>query len=119
MPRIDTLCPTSALLIDATSSVREFKTRSFGTDLANGRADSVDRDGNGFPAGVCDNLEGYLGDGNEASKSERRMGMDGNEEDLMGLLAGEMSKWSEGRLRVSIQLPGTVLKQPSLVVGAA
>lgn len=119
VPRNDTLCPTSALLIDATSSVREFKTRSFGTDLANGRADSVDRDRNGFPARVCDNLERYLGDGNEASKSERRIGMDGNEEDLMGLLAGEMSKWSEGRLRVSIQPPGTVLKQPSLVVGAA
>lgn len=115
--RLDTLCPTSALLIDATSSVREFKTRNFGTDLANGRVDSVDRHGDGFPVIVCDKLEGHLGDGKEASESERRKGKNGREEDLMGVLTGEMRKWNEGRIRVSIQPPGTVLKQLSLVVG--
>jgi len=99
--------------------VREFKTRNFGTDLANGWVDSVGRDGDGFPARVCDNLERYLGDGKEALESERWKGTNGKEEDLMGILVREMRKWSEGRLRVSIQPPGAVLKQPSLVVGAA
>lgn len=119
VPRLDTLCPTSALLIDATSSVREFKTGNFGTDLAKGRVDSVDRDGCGFPARVCDNLEGYLGDGNGGSELGRRKGTNGKEEDLMGILAGGLRKWSEGRIRVSIQPPRSVLKQPSLVVGTA
>lgn len=119
VPRLDTLCPTSALLIDATSSVREFTTRNLGTDLANGQVDSVDRGEDGFPARACDNIEGYLGHKKDILELERRKGMNGKEEDLMGILAREMRKWSEVRLRVSIQPPGAVLKQPSLVVGAA
>lgn len=119
VPKLDTLCPTSALLIDATSSARESKTRNFGTDLANGQEHSVDRDEDGPPVRVCDNLEGYSGDGNKESESEQRKRWNGKEVDLMGILAGEMRKWSEGRLRVSIQPAGAVLKQPSLVVGAA
>lgn len=119
VPRLDTLCPTSALLIDATSSVREFRIRNLGTDLANGRVDSVDRDEDGFPARVCDNLEGYLGHKKEVLELERRNGMNGKEGDLMGILAGEMRRWSEGRLKISIKPPGIVLKQPGLVVGAA
>lgn len=118
VPRLDTLCPTSALLIDATSSVREFKTRNFGTDLANGQVDGVDRDGDGFPARVCDNLEEYLGDRKGVSESERWDRMNGKELDLMEII-GEMDEWRKGRLRVSIQPPGVVLKQPSLVVRAA
>lgn len=109
VPRLDTLCPTSALLIDATSSVREFRIRNLGTDLANGRVDSVDRDEDEFPARVCDNREGYLGHKKEVLELERRNGMNGKEGDLMGILAGGMRRWSEGGLRILIKPPGIVL----------
>ncbi|KAF8427846.1 hypothetical protein EV426DRAFT_371072 [Tirmania nivea] len=116
-PRLDTLCPTSALLIDATSSVRKFKTRNVGTGLANGRVDSVDRDGDGFPASICDNPEGYLGDRREESECERWKGMNGKEEDLMGILAGEMRKWSEVGIRVSYNRLGLYLNNRLWLLG--
>lgn len=113
--RLITLCPTSALLTDATSSVRGFEAGAFSTVLANGQGGSDDEGKDGDPVIACGKYEGNLGKEVYTEGKQRKW----KEEDLMGILAGELKKWNEGRLRPSTQPTRGVLKQPSFVVGAA
>jgi len=96
--RFATLCPTSALHLDATSSARGFKTSTTGLGSTKGVDSSEGKVKDGSLAGVCRLSEGYISQG--SVKWEGRKDWETlvkgirNEEDLMVLrdLVGRREK---------------------------
>ena len=108
--RLETLCPTSALPLDATSSVRGLKSGASGIGLATGLDGNEDKTKDVGPVGDSRQSERYMGMGAPIDWKLVAGKGTGSKEDLMvlGNLAGAVS-WRKGFDLKEILLPGVVV----------